>query len=105
MRYLQPAAAALAAFLPIAAAAQRTPSVYTPGALTPNKQLARDIYKELIEINSGVTTGNVTTAAVAMAKRFRDAGLPESDIFVGGPRPDKYNVVARIRARPGAAAR
>lgn len=79
---------------------------YKPGALTADQQQAREIYKELIEINTGVTTGNVTTAAVAMAKRFREAGIPESDIFVGGPRPEKYNVVARIRGRgTGATAR
>ena len=70
--------------------------VYTPAALKPHQQLAHDIYKELIEINSGVTTGNVTTAAVAMAKRFKEAGIPDSDVFVGGPRPEKFNVVARI---------
>lgn len=74
-------------------------SIYAPGQLKPHQQIAHDIYKELIEINTGVTTGNVTTAAVAMAKRFRDAGIPEADIFVGGPRPEKFNVVARIRGR------
>ena len=79
--------------------------VYTPGALTANQQLARAIYKELIEINTGVTTGNNTLAAVAMAKRFRAAGIPEADIFVGGPRPEKHNVVARIRGRGGPNAR
>jgi acetylornithine deacetylase/succinyl-diaminopimelate desuccinylase-like protein len=31
-----------------------------------------------------------------MATRFRGAGIADSDIFVGGPKPDKYNVVARI---------
>lgn len=76
--------------------------IYSPGALRPHQQLAREIYEELIEINTGVTTGNVTTAAVAMAKRFRDAGIPEADIFVGGPRPEKHNVVARIRGRNSA---
>src|SRR5215218_2649439 len=84
-------------------AAQPRVPIYTPGALNPNQQLAHDIYKELIEINTGVTTGNVTTAATAMAKRFRDAGIPEADIFVGGPRPEKHNVVARIRGKAGAA--
>ncbi|HYC51900.1 MAG TPA: M20/M25/M40 family metallo-hydrolase [Gemmatimonadaceae bacterium] len=82
----------------VPATAQR-PSVYRVGALTAHQQLTRDIYKELIEINTAVTTGNVTTAAQAMAKRFRAAGIPESDIFVGGPRPEKHNVVARIRGR------
>jgi acetylornithine deacetylase/succinyl-diaminopimelate desuccinylase-like protein len=74
-------------------------SIYTPGRLNPNQQLARDIYKELIEINSGVTTGNVTTAALAMAKRVRAAGIPDSDIFVGGPRPEKHNLVVRIHGQ------
>jgi acetylornithine deacetylase/succinyl-diaminopimelate desuccinylase-like protein len=78
------------------AGAQSRP-VYTPGTLTAHQQLTREIYRELIEINTGVTSGNITTAAVAMAKRFREAGIPEADIFVGGPRPEKHNVVARIR--------
>src|SRR5919108_6331182 len=93
------AAALLGLCLPTSLTSQQTARVYTPGSLTPNQQLARDIYKELIEINTGVTTGNVTTAAAAMAKRFRDAGIPEADVFVGGPRPEKHNVVARIRGR------
>jgi acetylornithine deacetylase/succinyl-diaminopimelate desuccinylase-like protein len=84
-------------------AAQRPkPVIYTPGNLTAHQQLTRDIYKELVEIQSGVTTGNVTTAAVAMARRLREAGIPDSDVFVGGPRPDKHNVVARIRGKGGA---
>ena len=90
--------AALAS-LPVALSAQPRTPVYTPGTLTPNQQLAREIYEELIEINTGVETGNITTAAVAMAKRFREAGIPEADIFVGGPRPEKHNVVARIRGK------
>jgi acetylornithine deacetylase/succinyl-diaminopimelate desuccinylase-like protein len=69
--------------------------------MTPQQQLTRDIYKQLVEINSAVTTGNVTTAALAMAQRFREAGIPESDIFVGGALPHKHNVVARLRGRPG----
>lgn len=98
-------AAAVGAAPPLAPlAAQGTPAIYTPGSLTPHQQLTRDIYKELVEINTAVTTGNITTAAVAMARRFREAGIPESDIFVGGPRPEKHNVVARYRGRGGAGA-
>ncbi len=90
--------ALLLLLVPTALGGQGGP-VYTPGALKPHQQLAREIYKELIEINTGVTTGNITTAAVAMARRFREAGIPEADIFVGGPRPEKHNVVARFRSR------
>ncbi|MGE0441672.1 MAG: M20/M25/M40 family metallo-hydrolase [Gemmatimonadales bacterium] len=94
-RFVPLAAAALAGPL----SAQPSAPVFTPGKLTATQTLARDIYRQLIEINTGVTTGNVTTAAVAMAERFKAAGIPESDIFVGGPRPEKHNVVARIRGR------
>lgn len=75
--------------------------VYTPGNLTQDQQVLHDVYKQLIEINTAVETGNVTKAAVAMAQRFREAGIPESDIFVGGELPHKHNVVARVRGRAG----
>jgi acetylornithine deacetylase/succinyl-diaminopimelate desuccinylase-like protein len=91
--------AALAIWFVTPANAQTRGQVYTAGTLTPNQQLAHDIYKELIEINTGMKTGNVSPAATAMAKRFHDAGIPDSDIFVGGPLPNKYNVVARIHGR------
>ncbi len=93
--------ALLVLLAPLALAAQPASSVYRPGQLNADQQLLREIYKELVEINTGVETGNITTAAIAMAKRFREAGIPEADIFVGGPRPGKHNVVARIRgSRP-----
>ena len=59
-------------------------------------QLARDIYKQLIEINTTDSVGSTTVAAEAMAKRLRDAGYPESDIYVGGPNSRKGNLVARL---------
>jgi acetylornithine deacetylase/succinyl-diaminopimelate desuccinylase-like protein len=96
------AALALAAMAPAPVGAQPRTPVYVPGKLTADQRLAREIYEELVEINTGVETGNVTTAAVAMARRFREAGIPEADIFVGGPRPEKHNVVARIRGRSSA---
>jgi len=61
--------------------------------------VARNIYEELIEINTSVTTGNITAGAVAMAKHFRAAGIPDSDIFVGGPRPERHNLVVRLRGK------
>jgi hypothetical protein len=39
------------------------------------RQLSRDILKQLIEINTTDSVGNVSTAAEAMAQRLRDAGL------------------------------
>ena len=68
-------------------------------SLAPHQQLARDIYKELIEINTRDSVGNTTTAANAMAKRFRDAGIPGGGHLRRADRaPDKGNVVA-IRYR------
>jgi acetylornithine deacetylase/succinyl-diaminopimelate desuccinylase-like protein len=62
----------------------------------PNHVLARAIFKQLIEINTTDSVGNNTTAAEAMATRLRDAGYPESDLYIGGPNPRKGNLVARL---------
>jgi len=61
------------------------------------RQLSRDIFKELIEINTTDSVGSVTAASEAMAKRLRDAGFPDSDIQVLGPNDRKKNLVARLR--------
>ncbi len=60
------------------------------------RQLSHDIFKQLIEINTTDSVGNVTTASEAMAQRFRDAGFPESDIQVLGPNDRKKNLVVRL---------
>ena len=61
-----------------------------------DKELARSIYKQLIEINTTDSVGSTTVAAEAMAKRLRDAGFPASDVQVLGPNDRKGNMVARI---------
>ena len=66
------------------------------------RQLARDIYKELIEIKSGYTTGATTPVAEAVAARLKAAGFPESDIFVGGAIPTKANLVVRYHGSTSA---
>jgi acetylornithine deacetylase/succinyl-diaminopimelate desuccinylase-like protein len=63
---------------------------------TANK-LARDIYQQLIEINTTDSVGSTTVAAEAMAQRLRDAGYPASDVQVMGPNSRKGNLVARLR--------
>ncbi len=60
------------------------------------KQYAHDVFKQLIEINTTDSVGNVTTASEAMAQRFRDAGYSEKDIFIGGPNDRKKNLVVRL---------
>jgi acetylornithine deacetylase/succinyl-diaminopimelate desuccinylase-like protein len=61
-----------------------------------SNKLAYDIFKQLIEINTSDSVGNVTTAAEAMAKRFRDGGFPAEDVVVLGPTDKKKNVVVRL---------
>ena len=60
------------------------------------RRLAHDIFKQLIEINTTDSVGNVSTASEAMAQRFRDAGFPEKDIYIGGPNDRKKNLVVRL---------
>src|SRR5436190_7594931 len=62
-----------------------------------DKQLARAIYKEMIEIKSGYTTGATAPVAEAVARRLKAAGFPAADIFVGGASPTKANLVVRYR--------
>lgn len=66
------------------------------------RKLSRDIFKQLIEINTTDSSGDNTAAAQAMAKRLLDAGYPASDVKVLVPpgRVNKGNLVARLRGRP-----
>jgi len=61
----------------------------------PDRQLARSIYKEFVEIQSGFSTGSTTPVAEAAARRLKSAGFPDSDIFLGGAIPKKANLVVR----------
>ena len=62
----------------------------------PYNALARDIFKELIEINTTESVGNVTTASEAMAQRLRAAGFAAQDIQILGPNDRKKNLVVRL---------
>jgi hypothetical protein len=64
------------------------------------RQLAHDIFKQLVEINTTDSVGNVSTAAQAMAQRLLDTGFSAADISVLGPNDRKRNMVARYRGNP-----
>jgi acetylornithine deacetylase/succinyl-diaminopimelate desuccinylase-like protein len=64
--------------------------------LSPNQQQTRDIYKELVEINTVTPTGDTGKAAEAMAARLRAAGFAGADVQVFNPAPRKGNLVARL---------
>uniref|UniRef100_Q02AW5 Peptidase M20 n=1 Tax=Solibacter usitatus (strain Ellin6076) TaxID=234267 RepID=Q02AW5_SOLUE len=65
-------------------------------AQTSDQRLAREIFKQLIEINTTDSSGDNTRAAEAMAARFRAAGFPAADVQVLAPVPRKGNLVVRL---------
>src|SRR5712691_6880923 len=74
---------------PAAGQAQRTST---------DSQLARDIFRELIEINTTDSLGNTPRAARAMTQRLLAAGFPAADVRVLiGPDARHGNLVARYR--------
>src|SRR5690348_16976922 len=80
---------------PFAGAQQSTaPRTMPPEA---ERQLARAIYKEMIEIKSGFTTGATTPVAQAAARRLKAAGFADRDIFAGRASANKANLVVRYR--------
>jgi len=58
-------------------------------------RLAREIYRELVEINTVTNSGDTARAADAMAARLKAAGITEVQVFK--PAPKKGNLVARLR--------
>ena len=70
----------------------------TEPGLSSYQVLARDILRELIEIDTS-QSGSTTLAAEAMAARLLAAGFPAADVQVIGPTDNKRNLVARLRGR------
>src|SRR6201997_2744344 len=65
--------------------------------LSPQQQFARDIYKELVEIDTTTATGDTLAAAQAMAARLKAAGFADEDVHVFSPAPRKGNLVGRLQ--------
>jgi acetylornithine deacetylase/succinyl-diaminopimelate desuccinylase-like protein len=81
------ALAAAALFLPLACRAQLDDAT---------RALSRDIFRQLIEINTTDSVGSTTLAAEAMRQRLLDAGFDPADAQVLGPNSRKGNLVARL---------
>jgi acetylornithine deacetylase/succinyl-diaminopimelate desuccinylase-like protein len=76
------------------------PVAAAPGAVAPpsaDQQLARDIFEELVQINTTQSTGDTHKAAQAMAARLLAAGFPAADVRVFETGPKRGNLVARLR--------
>jgi acetylornithine deacetylase/succinyl-diaminopimelate desuccinylase-like protein len=61
-----------------------------------DEQLVYEIYKELIETNTTDSVGDNTLAANRVAAWLRGGGFSDDDIFIGGPKERKGNLVARL---------
>jgi acetylornithine deacetylase/succinyl-diaminopimelate desuccinylase-like protein len=90
-------AAGLAA-LPLAVAAAPGAAGATPRSPADSDRLAHDIFAEIVGIDSTHANGSAKVAA-ALAARFKAAGFPDGDVFVGGPRADKMSLVVRLHGR------
>ena len=76
------------------------PAVTTADSgLLPHQELARELLRELIEIDTTDSVGDNTAAAQAMADHLLAAGFPAEDVRVLGPVERKGNLVARYRGR------
>src|SRR3954471_7823052 len=62
------------------------------------RQLARDIFQQLVDINT-VGDSGTTRAAEALAQRLASSGFPAADVMLVGGRPTKQNLVVRLRGR------
>jgi acetylornithine deacetylase/succinyl-diaminopimelate desuccinylase-like protein len=58
---------------------------------------ARDIFQQLIEMDTSPTGIGTTQAAQAVAQRLRGAGFADEDIHIVGSEQQKQNLVARLR--------
>jgi acetylornithine deacetylase/succinyl-diaminopimelate desuccinylase-like protein len=78
-------------------------SLLAPAALAENaapdqqREFSRDVYRELVEIDTTQSAGDMLKAARAMARRLVAGGLPEADVRVFETAPKRGNLVARLR--------
>ncbi len=67
-----------------------------------DRQLARDVFQQLITTDTTHSSGSTRLAAEAMRDRLLKAGFPAGDMEVVGPRDQRLNLVVRYRAGKGA---
>jgi acetylornithine deacetylase/succinyl-diaminopimelate desuccinylase-like protein len=96
-------------FPPIAACAALLLAAGVPvrasDALRPDQVAYRELFRELVETNTTLSSGNCTEAAAKMAARLRQAGLPEVDLhpFAVPDHPKEGGLVAVLKGRDPAA--
>jgi len=65
---------------------------------TAQRQLARDVFQQLIETDTTHSTGSTTSAAEKMRERMLQAGFAPGDMEIAGPSTKRMNLVVRFRA-------
>jgi acetylornithine deacetylase/succinyl-diaminopimelate desuccinylase-like protein len=68
---------------------------------TDQRRLEREIFRELIEVNTSDSAGNTPLLAAKIADRLKAAGFDQADVIVAGHDPRYQNVIARLRGRSG----
>lgn len=70
-----------------------------PKTVRPDQLVFRDLYKELVEINTTLSVGSCTAAAEAMGARLKAAGYPEADVkvVVADGHPKEGSLVAILK--------
>src|SRR5690349_24981415 len=88
----------LAVALAAALAAWSSPSPAAT-ASSPDEAAFRALYKQLVEINTTLSSGSCTAAAKAMQARLLAAGLPAADtqVLVPPGRPKAGNLIVTYR--------
>ena len=79
-----------------------TPGLPAHAQTTGSGEVAfRELYKELVEINTTLSAGSCTAAAEAMAARLKAAGLPADDMQILAPadRPKDGALIATLRGQ------
>src|SRR6185295_11235262 len=73
----------------------------TAQPLPPGQQAFRDIYKELVETNTTLSSGSCTLAAERMAARLKAAGFADTDLhlFTAPEHPKEGGLVAVYTGR------
>ncbi len=70
-----------------------------------DRALSREVFKQLIEINSTDSVGSVTAAATAMRLRLLGAGFLAADLQLLGPNDRKMNLVVTYHGKSESALR
>ncbi|MEN6335799.1 MAG: M20/M25/M40 family metallo-hydrolase [Phycisphaerales bacterium] len=65
---------------------------------SPERLMAHGLLRELVQIDTTPPNG-CTKASEMLATRLRSAGFSESDVLLLGSRPDRQNLVVRLRGR------